>query len=159
MWQGIVGIPSFIGLKMWALRSSDLPKTAWMTEDSTQVFSLWMQRFFPAPMRAHQVSSGLSQSLGCVQSPAFRAQVSLGNTFPSLQLLFPLVFANPVPDRIPPSLASSMPIHSTLVISGLGQGPLHPGFSEVTLFGNPPGANLSHLFRREAEETHPTHSP
>lgn len=23
----------------------------------------------------------------------------------------------------------------------------------------PPGANLAHLFRREAEETHPTHSP
>lgn len=90
----------------------------------------------------------------------FPARVFLGKASASLQLLFPLEFAPPGPDRSPPSLGSSVPTHSTLAISAWDQeGLLHPGFSELTPFGSPPGAKLASLFRREAEKAHPTHRP
>ena len=68
-------------------------------------------------MRGHQISFDLSQSQGCVHSPTFRAQVPLGNTFPSLQLRFPPVLAHPVPG---PARLGGMP-------GGPCASPQHPG--------------------------------
>lgn len=96
-------------------------------------------------MRAHQVSSALSQSPGC----AYRAQVSPGSVSPSCQPPFPLGRAPPVPDRSPQAWpAQCQPTAPWLFLCWDREGPLHPGFSGVTLFGKPPGANLVHLFRR-----------
>lgn len=68
-------------------------------------------------MRGHQISFDLSQSQGWVHSPAFRAQVPLGNTFPSLQLRLPPVLAYPVPG---PARLGGMP-------GRLCANPQHPG--------------------------------
>lgn len=68
-------------------------------------------------MRGHHISFDLSQSQGWVHSPAFRAQVPLGNTFPSLQLRFPPALAHPVPG---PARLGGMP-------GGPCANPQHPG--------------------------------